>query len=76
MATTTTKSNGKSDDAPKPKSDNPQDRNSAVVPASRTDTKEETRLFQRGPDEKVWLTESEAKAEGFYWRDEKKLGKA
>jgi hypothetical protein len=75
MATTTTKFGNSKDDA-KPKAANPQDRTANVVPPSRTDTKSETRLFQRGPDEKVWLTEDEAKAEGFYWRDEKKLGKA
>jgi len=39
------------------------------IPSSRTDTKEETRLFQRGPDQKVWLTRDEAKNEGFYWND-------
>lgn len=37
------------------------------IPASRTDTKEETRLFQRGPGQKVWLTEDEANNEGFFW---------
>jgi len=39
------------------------------IPASRTDTKEETRLFQRTPDQKVWLTRDEAKNEGFFWED-------
>jgi hypothetical protein len=39
------------------------------IPASRTDTKEETRLFQRSPDQRVWLTRGEAKKEGFFWED-------
>jgi hypothetical protein len=37
---------------------------------------DKTRLFQTSPDVKEWLTESEATAQGFYWRDEKKLGPA
>lgn len=37
------------------------------IPAPPKDAKGETRLFQRGPDEKVWLTEEQATAEGFYW---------
>jgi hypothetical protein len=73
MATTTTKFGNSKDDG-KPKATNPQDRTANVIPAGRTDTKGETRLFQRSPDEKVWLTESEAKAEGFYWRNIKKEG--
>jgi hypothetical protein len=39
------------------------------IPASRTDTKDETRLFQRGNGPKVWLTRDEAKNEGFFWED-------
>lgn len=31
--------------------------------------KEETRLFQRAPDARAWLTEEQAKAEGFFWAD-------
>ncbi len=45
------------------------------IPPSRTDTKEETRLFGIGED-KHWLTEKEATDKGLFWRDEKKLGKA
>jgi len=74
----TEKDNGK--EAPKFKaSDDKRDAHAKtgdVVPPSRTDTKGETRLFQRGPEERVWLTEDEAKSEGFYWRDIKKLGPA
>lgn len=34
------------------------------------------RLFQITPEVKEWLTEDQAKAQGFYWRDEKKEGPA
>lgn len=42
-----------------------------LPPASKT----ETRLFQKVPGEKVWLTKQQAIDQGFYWRveeDEKK----
>jgi len=58
----TAPSKTKADGSPTHKSDD-------GIPASRTDTKEETRLFQRGPDQKVWLTKDEAKNEGFFWED-------
>ncbi len=46
------------------------------IPAPRANVKEDQRLFQTSPDVKEWLTQSEAEGKGFFWRDEKKLGKA
>lgn len=39
----------------------------AGVPPSPK-TKAETRLFQTSPGNKVWLTQKEAEAQGFFWR--------
>jgi len=41
----------------------------ADVKPPKPEGKAETRLFQRGPDERVWLTKEQATAEGFYWND-------
>ena len=40
----------------------------SVVPL-KPSGKEETRLFQRGPEMWAWLTKEQAKDENFYWND-------